>query len=108
MTGMSRRREPLGLGLLGLASPVLVLWIWELASRLGWINPVLLPSPSQIIAALFALIASGTIAAPLAHTAGLFVAGYVLAVLIGTGLGIAMATSEALYGLLEPLVEIVR
>jgi ABC-type nitrate/sulfonate/bicarbonate transport system permease component len=105
---MSRRREPLSLGLLGLVSPVLVLCIWEFASRLGWINPILLPAPSQIIAALFALMASGAIAAPLAHTAGLFVAGYLLATLIGTGIGIAMATSKTLYGLLEPLVEIVR
>ena len=105
---MSRRREPLGLGLLGLVSPILVLCIWELASRLGWTNPVLLPSPSQIMAALFALMASGAIASPLAHTAVLFVVGYVLAVLIGTGIGIAMATSRTLYGLLEPLVEIVR
>ena len=105
---MSRRREPLGLGLLGLISPIVVLCIWEVASRLGWTNPVLLPSPSQIIAALFALMASGAIASPLAHTAGLFAVGYVLAVLIGTGIGIAMATSRTLYGLLEPLVEIVR
>jgi ABC-type nitrate/sulfonate/bicarbonate transport system permease component len=105
---MSRRREPLGLGLLGLVSPIVVLCIWELASRLGWTNPVLLPSPSQIVAALFALIASGAIASPLAHTVGLFAVGYALAVLIGVGLGIAMATSRTLYGLLEPLVEIVR
>jgi len=105
---MSPRRERHGRGLLGLVSPVLVLCIWELASRLGWTNPVLLPSPSQIIAALFALMASGAIASPLAHTAVLFVVGYVLAVLIGTAIGVAMATSRTLYGLLEPLVEIVR
>ena len=105
---MSRRNEPVGFGLLGLVSPILVLCIWELASHLGWTNPVLLPSPSQIIAALFALMASGAIASPLAHTAGLFAVVYVLAVLIGTGIGIAMATSRTLYGLVEPLVEIVR
>lgn len=105
---MSPRREPHRRGLLGLVSPVLVLCIWELASRLGWTNPILLPSPSQIVTALLALMASGAIAAPLAHTAGLFLVGYALAVLIGAGTGIAMATSRTLYGLLEPLVEIAR
>jgi ABC-type nitrate/sulfonate/bicarbonate transport system permease component len=105
---MSRQSEAYGGGLLGVASPVLVLCIWELASRLGWTNPILLPSPSQIFAALFALVASGAIAAPLAHTAGLFVVGYTLAALIGMAMGIAMATSRALYGLLEPLIEVVR
>src|SRR5512142_3262318 len=104
MTGMSRRRDRIGPGLLGLVSPIVVLCIWELASRLGWTNPVLLPSPSQVIAALFALMASGAIVSPLVHTVGLFAVGYGLAVPIGTGIGIAMATSRTLYGLLEPLV----
>ena len=72
---MWRRLESFGLGLLGLVSPVLVLCIWELASRLGWTNPVLLPSPSQIVESLFALLASGAIASPLAHTVGLFAVG---------------------------------
>lgn len=105
---MSDRSEPYGSGVWGLVSPVLVLGLWEFAGWLGWTSPILLPRPSQIIAALVALVASGGILAPLAHTVGLFVAGYTLAVLIGTALGIAMATSRILYGLLEPLVEILR
>ena len=105
---MSPRLEPRSRQLLGLVSPFLVLCIWELTSRLGWTNPILLPSPSQIVVALSALAASGAILAPLAHTAGLFAAGYALAVLIGVGIGVAMATSRTLYGLLEPLVEITR
>lgn len=105
---MSRRTEAFGSGLMGMLSPALVLVCWEAAGRLGWTNPILLPAPSQIGEALFALVASGAIAKPLLHTVSLFIAGYSLAVLIGAGLGIAMATSRTLYGLLEPLVEVVR
>src|SRR5512142_2826376 len=102
---MPRRSDVHGGGFWGLVSPALVLCVWELAGRFGWTNPILLPSPSQIIGVLFTLLANGEILAPLAHTIGLFVAGYTLAVVIGTSLGIAMATSLILYGLLEPLVE---
>lgn len=105
---MSRRSEARDIGLWSLVSPVLVLCIWELAGRLGWTNPVLLPRPSQIMEALFGLVGSGAVFVPLTHTVGLFVIGYAIASLLGTGLGIAMATSRTLYGLLEPLVEILR
>src|SRR5512141_2597075 len=105
---MSQRSEARGIGLWSLVSPALVLCVWELAGQMGWTNPVLLPRPSQIIEAFLGLVSSGAVFAPLAHTVGLFVIGYVIASLLGTSLGIAMATSQILYGLLEPLVEIIR
>jgi len=105
---MPRSSEARGIGLWSLVSPALVLCFWELAGRLGWTNPVLLPRPSQIIETFLGLVSSGAVFAPLVHTVGLFVIGYVIAGILGTGLGIAMATSQTLYGLLEPLVEVVR
>ena len=105
---MAHRSETYDSKLWSLVSPVLVLCIWELAGRLGWTNPILLPRPAQIIEALLVLVANGAIFGPLAHTVGLFVVGYALASMLGTGLGIAMATSRTLYGLLEPLVETLR
>lgn len=105
---MSHRSETRDIGLWSLVSPALVLCIWELAGRLNWTNPILLPRPTQIIEALFGLMSSGAVFPPLVHTVGLFVIGYAIASLLGTGLGIAMATSQTLYGLLEPLVESIR
>ena len=105
---MSRRPEARGIGLWGLVSPALVLCVWELAGQLGWTDPVLLPRPTQIIEALLGLVSSGAVFAPLANTVGLFLIGYVIASVLGTALGIAMATSQTLYGLLEPVVESLR
>src|SRR5262245_17450987 len=105
---MSRRPEAFDSNLWGLVSPVLVLSVWEVAGRLGGINPILLPRPSQIVQSLIDLVADGAVFAPLAYTIALFAIGYALASLIGIALGIAMATSEILYGLLEPIVEILR
>jgi ABC-type nitrate/sulfonate/bicarbonate transport system permease component len=105
---MSRRSEIYDSNLWGLVSPALVLSIWEVAGTVGWINPILLPRPSQIVQSLIELVADGVVFAPLLYTVALFAVGYALASLMGIGLGVAMATSRVLYGLLEPLVEILR
>lgn len=105
---MPRSSELDGIGYWAGVSPAIVLCIWEVAGRIGWTNPILLPNPTQIMAALGALVTSGGILAPLVHTVGLFVVGFTLASVIGIAIGIAMATSRRLYGLLEPLVEILR
>jgi ABC-type nitrate/sulfonate/bicarbonate transport system permease component len=105
---MSRRSEIYQSNAWGVVSPAVVLAIWEMAGRLGWINPILLPRPSQIVQSLVDLVAEGVVFAPLLHTIALFAVGYALATVIGVCIGVAMATSRVLYGLLEPLVECIR
>ena len=102
---MRERHASIIVGTLSVAGFVL---IWEAASRAGWLNPVLVPRPSLIFETLADIIQSGTILAPLAHTLALFAIGYVAAAVIGIVLGLAMGTSQTLYGALEPLVELVR
>ena len=105
---MSQRSEAYRTSLLGLLSPAIVLSAWESAGALGWINPILLPRPSQIVWSLIELIADGAVFPPLLYTVALFVVGYAIASLLGIAIGVVMGTSETLYGLLEPLVEVLR
>lgn len=101
----SRRAVQLAVGL---ASLLAGLALWELAARTRVVNPVLLPPPSAIALALRDLIAGGDLLPQLAHTVILFVAGYAIASLVGIALGIWMGMSSFAYGLLEPLVELLR
>ncbi|MBR0873206.1 ABC transporter permease [Bradyrhizobium tropiciagri] len=105
---MSWRLKALSANLLGLISPASVLCIWETAGALGWINPVLLPRPSLILRSLVDLVGDGAVFSPLLHTIALFAVGYGLACVIGICIGVAMATNQVLYGLLEPLTECIR
>jgi ABC-type nitrate/sulfonate/bicarbonate transport system permease component len=105
---MSQRSEVYRTSLLGLLSPAIVLSAWESAGALGWINPILLPRPSQIVWSLVELVAGGAVFPPLLYTVALFVVGYAIASILGIAIGVAMGTSETLYGLLEPLVEVLR
>jgi len=92
----------------GLASLITVLLLWEMAARYRLVNPVLMPAPSMIFDTLVAILTSGEFLAPLAHTVLLFLAGYGIACLLGITLGMWMGCSRAAYGLLEPLVELLR
>ncbi|MGE0797507.1 MAG: ABC transporter permease [Lautropia sp.] len=82
--------------------------VWEAVSRLGWVNAVLLPPPSTVLPRLVELVVSGQFVEPLTLTLGLLFLGYGVACLIGVATGAAMAVSSTAFGLLEPLVELMR
>jgi NitT/TauT family transport system permease protein len=52
--------------LIGLASPVLLLLLWEVSARLGWIDRRFFPAPSSIVATFGHLARSGELWANLA------------------------------------------
>lgn len=75
-----RRRAPLSIA--ALAGLVL---IWQAAVSAGLANPLFLPAPVTVAAALWELAASGALARHVAASAGRVAAGWA----IGTGLGLA-------------------
>jgi ABC-type nitrate/sulfonate/bicarbonate transport system permease component len=94
--------------LIGLTSLAAMLAAWEFAARHKLVNAVLMPAPSTILDTLSALLTSGEFLRPLLHTIGVFGAGYGIGCLLGIGIGLWMGCSRAAYGLLEPLVELLR
>jgi len=85
-----------------------MLLLWELICRAGLVNPSLLPPPTQIAPALWKILASGSFLVPLGQTLGMLLIGYTIACVTGVALGLLMGCSDYLYGLLEPLVEVIR
>jgi ABC-type nitrate/sulfonate/bicarbonate transport system permease component len=94
--------------LVGALSLAIVLAIWEVAGRTGHLNPILMPTPTAIATTLAGLVVEGRIFAPLGHTLLLFAAGYGIACVLGILVGAVMGVNNALYNLLEPLIELVR
>jgi NitT/TauT family transport system permease protein len=74
------------------AAFLLLLAIWEAAGRAGLLNPLYLPSPSQIAAALVELFADGL----------------VLGVAVGVVLGLAAALVRLIAELLEPVMTLLN
>lgn len=88
------RLYPLVFRLAPLLIPVLFLTAWELLIRVGGYGNILLPPPTTVFAALFQMIADGTLFVHISASLKRVAAGYALAVAVGVPLGLAMGYSE--------------
>lgn len=92
----------------GLLSILTVLLLWEAVCRAGLVNLLLLPPPSQIAPVLWKILGDGSFLAPLGQTLEMLAIGYTVACILGIALGVLLGSSEVAYGLLEPLIEVIR
>ena len=90
------------------AVPVAVLIAWEALSRYGVINPIILPSPTAVLVRWYRYARTGELPADAASSLYRVCVGF----LIGTGLalpiGLAMGASRAVYGFLNPILQVLR
>jgi len=90
--------------LIGLASPVLLLLLWEGFARLGWIDQRFFPAPSSIIAALVHLSRSGELWANLSASLVRLFWGALLGGVPALALGLAMGLYRPVRAIVDPLV----
>ncbi len=108
-----------------LVVPILVLAAWEGISRIGWVSPIVLPAPSQV---LLRWIAYARPLQPYDASEGSFVAwlfsgelphdaftslmritvGFVIGAGLALPLGLVMGAKPAIYELMNPLLQILR
>lgn len=87
---------------------LVLLALWEAAGRAGMLNPLYLPSPSQIGAALADLFSDGRIWPHLEATFTAALGGLVLGIAVGGVLGVAAALVQFLAELLEPVMTLLN
>jgi NitT/TauT family transport system permease protein len=80
------------------------LLLWEFISRVLVANALFLAAPSQILYAIYALSVSGELGRHIAISGLEFIIGYVIASVIGIGLGFAMASSPRAKQALQPWI----
>jgi NitT/TauT family transport system permease protein len=93
--------RPLTRQLIGLA---VLLIIWQSAANAGWLNPLYMPSPLKIWAALVQLFGSGSIWPHLEATFAAALGGLALGVVVGVVLGAIAAILPIIAELLEPVM----
>jgi ABC-type nitrate/sulfonate/bicarbonate transport system permease component len=92
----------------GFAFLLLLLGLWEVAGRNGWVHKLFFPPASKILASFFDIVLSGHV---LSHVgvslwrAGL---GYALAALLAIALGVLMGYWRAAYEAGEIVIELLR
>lgn len=91
-----------------IASPVVLLALWQLCSALGVIPQRVLPAPSLIAKAGLELVRDGQLADALHVSGGRVAEALLLGGLIGTGLGIAVGLSSWFEAVADPPLQMVR
>jgi NitT/TauT family transport system permease protein len=87
---------------------LVLLAIWEAAGRAGMLNPLYLPTPGRIGAALFELFSDGRIWPHLEATFSAALGGLALGIVVGIVLGVAAALVPFLAELLEPVMTVLN
>ena len=87
---------------------LVLLAVWEAAARVGMLNPLYLPSPSRIGAALMDLFSDGRIWPHLEATFSAALGGLALGIVIGVLLGVAAALVPLIAELLEPVMTVLN
>ncbi|MGE0136864.1 MAG: ABC transporter permease [Ilumatobacteraceae bacterium] len=87
---------------MGIAVPVGLIALWQIASSVGWIDPVLYPSPSKIVRHGWDLAANGKLRSYVAVTLRTIFTGYAIGFVLGLTVGITMGLSYLTRRALEP------
>jgi NitT/TauT family transport system permease protein len=91
-------------GLLSFAILTGILIVWEVAGRLGLLNPLFFPVPSLIINEFFSMVREGEIQENLSITLLRIFAGFLIGAVSGLIIGLWMGTSEKVRTLLDPVI----
>jgi NitT/TauT family transport system permease protein len=95
---VSRRR----IATLQAASVLVLLGIWEVVARAGWVDPLFVPAPSAVAAA-FPRMGHGALAG-LGDTLAKTAVAYALSVVLGVAGGLALGSARILREVLNPFV----
>lgn len=80
-----------------LVGPAVVLLLWQAAHSFQAVDPSLLPSPRETFAAFLRQFSTGAVIPDLTATVLRMFIGYLLAAVVGIGLGLLMGCSRAVY-----------
>jgi len=107
----------------GVVIPVVVLILWQITAMKGWVNPQILPAPSQVATkwweylmptspftegSYWAWLISGELLHDAYASLYRVVGGFLIGALLALPLGLLMGTSESIYKLFDPLVQVLR
>jgi NitT/TauT family transport system permease protein len=91
---------------LSVLSPIMILVIWEVASRVGLVDRRFLPPPSKIVVTFVSIVADGALFLHLRATLFRVLAGFLCGVIPGVIIGIIMGLSSSIRAFIRPLIVI--
>ena len=87
-----------------IASPIVLLLIWEALVRIGLLDARFFPAPSSVIQELWTMVSSGIIFKHLGYTLSRVAMGFLIGAIPAVLLGIVMGLSPAIRAFLQPAI----
>lgn len=106
-TGLLRVRVPVSQRqavVSAIAIWVVFFGVWVLATRLAWVNPLLVPPPEQVVQALFTLFAEQGFASDVLISVLRVLVSFAMVCAVAVPLGLAMGAFPAIDAVLSPFV----
>ncbi len=111
-TGAAATPKLVPIAVISTLTVAVILGLWSLASAHELVSPVFLPSPRQVVIAMYNLIVTGFVDATLFEHVGASLyrifGALIASILIGIPAGLAIGTSRIGRGILDPVVEFLR
>ena len=98
--------------LIGASSVAFLALLWQLSGSLGWVDPLLLPPPGEVLRTAGELLASGYRQTALWEhfliSSARALSAFAVAIAIGVPLGLTMGLAPVLNAMLDPFVQFLR
>jgi ABC-type nitrate/sulfonate/bicarbonate transport system permease component len=94
--------------LYGLPLIILLLFIWEVSSRSGLVDNILLPPPTAVLNQLFNLLKTGEFYQDIGITAYRFMIGYIVGCILAIPAGVVFGLFKTVHYAFEILLEMLR
>jgi len=93
---------------LGALSVLVLLAAWQLVTAGGYISPIFLPSPPQVVRQARRYLVDGSLFWHVLTSGRRVLGGFLLAAVVAVPLGIALGTSRTAKALFDPILSIIR
>lgn len=106
---VAERNRPRGLRperIVSIASPILILLLWELFARVGVLDARILPPPSAVAVRIYDLVTTQSLLTDVGATVVRFLSGLALGAIPGTIIGMLMGVNRWFRSALAPLVKV--
>ena len=107
-TSRPARSKPTWARLLPVVGPLLLVVVWDIAVRGGFIKPILLPTPWDTLATLVTGLAGGPLLTDFLVTVKRTLEAFLIAAVIGVPLGVVLGSNEKAYRSVEFLIDFFR
>jgi NitT/TauT family transport system permease protein len=89
---------------LSIISPILLLFIWEMFVRLGFLDSRFFPTPTKILGTMLEMLRSGVLLSDLSISMYRILGGFLLGALPGLLIGLTMGLSPIVKIILDPII----